>query len=220
MNSNKAVAPVPAKTIERLVIYRTLLEGMQAQHKTQVFSNEIAGIVGNTAAQVRRDLMAVGYSGNTRNGYRTEDLLNAIQALLQTPGGVAMAIAGIGNLGRALLGYFAPLHPRFRIVAAFDNDENKINRLICGYRVHHIREMEAELARTPAQLGIITVPPDQAQRIADAFVKANVKGLVNFAAVPLRAAPGVRIENMHITATLEKVAYFCLANTQGEQAWV
>ena len=218
MKNTKATSfAVPAKTIERLVLYRTLLEQMEAQHRAHVFSSDIAQIVGNSAAQVRRDLMAVGYSGSTRNGYRTEELLKAIQSLLERPDGITMAIAGVGNLGRALLGYFAPLHPRFRIVAAFDNDENKVERMICGYRIHHVRDMAAELVRTPAQLGIITVPPDQAQKLADAFTSAGVRGIVNFTAAPLHVAPGVWLENMHITATLEKVAYFSLMNTQGER---
>jgi len=207
---------VPAKTIERLVLYRILLEEQRARDKTHIFSNEMAQIVGNTSTQVRRDLMAVGYTGNSRNGYCIDDLLNAIRSLLNPAGGITMAVAGVGNLGRALLGYFSLLQPRFRIVGAFDNDPNKVKRIISGYRVHHIGEMAAELVRDPAQLGVITVPADQAQKAVDAFVLANVKGIVNFAAVPLRVPAGVWLENMHITSTLEKVAFFSRMKQQGE----
>ena len=214
--SKTKTSAVPAKTIERLVIYRILLEEQCAQDKTHIFSNEMAQIVGNTPTQVRRDLMVVGYAGNSRNGYCIDDLLKAIRSLLNPAGGITLAVAGVGNLGRALLGYFSLLQPRFRIVGAFDNDANKVNRTISGCRIHHIGEMAAELARDPAQLGVVTVPADQAQKAVDAFVLANVKGIVNFAAVPLRVPAGIWLENMHITSTFEKVAYFSRMKHQGE----
>jgi redox-sensing transcriptional repressor len=204
-----------AKTIERLVVYRFLLDELKARGTTHIYSNEIAQIVGNTAAQVRRDLMVVGYSGNTRNGYHVDDLLKAIRSLLEPTEGITMAVAGVGNLGRALLGYFSRLEPRFHVVGAFDNDDNKAGRAIAGYSIRHIRELPAELARTPAQLGVITVPTDEAQKIANLLANANVRGIVNFAPVPLHVPPGVWLENMHITATFEKVAYFSRMNLQG-----
>lgn len=206
---------VPAKTIERIIMYRILLDELQAQDKTHIFSNEMAEIAGNTPTQVRRDLMAVGYTGNSSNGYRIEDLLKAIRSLLAPQEGIAMAIAGIGNLGRAMLGYFAPLQPRFKIVGAFDNDPYKVNRTISGYRIKHISELTETLTQTPVQFGVITVPADQAQKTADAFLAAKVTGIVNFAAIPIRVPQGVWLENMHITSTFEKVAYFSRMKQQG-----
>jgi len=211
------VPAVPAKTIERLVIYRTLLEEMKARDRAHVFSKEMAQIAGNTAAQVRRDVMSVGHAGNTRNGYRVEELVKAINVLLEPPDGITMAIAGIGNLGRALLGYFSLLQPRFRIVAAFDSDANKVDRMISGYRIRHTRDMAATLADAPPQIGIVTVPADHAQKITDAFVQSQVRGIVNFAPAPLRVPHGIWLENMHITATIEKVAHFSRMNAQGDR---
>lgn len=205
------VVPVPVKTLERLVVYRILLDEMQGSGKTHIFSNELAQLAGNTAAQVRRDLMAVGYSGNTRHGYGIDDLRRAIGSLLEPEEGISMAVAGVGNLGRALLGYFSVLAPLFRIVACFDNDEAKVGRVIVGQPVFHVSELVDRLADAPPHLGVITVPPDQAQRLADAFVKSGVKGLVNFTPVPLHGPPGIWIETMHITAAFQKAAYFARA---------
>ena len=207
---------VPAKTVERLVLYRILLEELKAQEKTCIFSNEMAGLLGNTSAQVRRDLMVVGYTGNSRSGYRIDDLLLAIRSLLEPEEGITMAIAGVGNLGRALLGYFSLLQPRFKIVGAFDTDPNKVNRTIAGYRILHMSEVAAELARQPAQLGIITAPADYAQKAADVFIGAGVRGVVNFASMPLRVPRGVWLENIQITSTLEKVAYFSRMKQAGD----
>lgn len=209
---------VPVKTVERLVVYRNLLEELRAREKTHIFSSEVAELFGNTPAQVRRDLMVVGYTGNSRKGYCIDDLLKAIRSLLEPEGGIAMVIAGVGNLGRALLGYFALLQPRFRIVAAFDNDPNKVNRTIAGFRIHDIAAVATALANQPAQLGIITVPADQAQKAADILVMAGVRGVVNFTSVPLRVPRGVWLENVQITSTLEKVAYFSRMKQAGGKA--
>ena len=217
MNTAKAKSGmVPAKTVERLVLYRILLEEQKARSKVYIFSNEMAEIAGNTSAQIRRDLMVVGYAGSSRNGYRIDDLLKAIRSLLEPDCGITLAIVGVGNLGRALMGYFSLLQPRFKIVGAFDNDINKVGRTISGYRIHHIGEMTMELVKNPAQLGVITVPPDQSQKAVDFCVMANVKGIVNFAAMPLHVPRGVWLENMHITSTLEKVAYFSRMKQQGD----
>lgn len=207
---------IPARALTRLVMYRLLLEDLQTKGKEHIFSNEMSDIAGNTAAQVRRDLMAVGYSGSTRHGYCIAQLLKAVRSLLEPPEGVTLAIAGVGNLGRALLGYFSLRGPLFRIVSAFDSDEHKVGRTIAGYHILHTRDMVGAMLLAPAQLGVITVPADQAQKIADIFVRANVKGIVNFAPIPLRVPSDVWLEDMHITATFEKVAYFSRMKLKGE----
>jgi len=54
---------VSEKTIGRLSLYRRLLEGQLAAGASHAYSHQLANLAGVTAAQVRRDLMAVGYSG-------------------------------------------------------------------------------------------------------------------------------------------------------------
>jgi redox-sensing transcriptional repressor len=71
------------------------------------------------------------------------------------------------------------------------------------------------LSKNPIQLGIITVPETQAQKVADQFAAAGVKGIVNFAPVPIRVPADVYLENMHMTLTFEKVAYFARTKESG-----
>jgi len=206
----------PQKTIERLILYRLLLERLELQGTTNVFSNQLAEMSGNTSAQVRRDLMTVGYLGNPRHGYKISELLKAIRALLEPQQGISMVVIGIGNLGRAILGYFYPLKPKFNLVAAFDNDEHKVNRVISGCRTYPVHQIGTVLSGTVIDLGIITVPAEHAQVAADVLVRAGIKGLVNFSAAPVKVPEDVTIENMHMTMTFEKVVYFSrLARTGG-----
>ena len=198
----------PVKTIERLIIYRTILEQNIAQGVTQLFSKDLAAQTGNNPAQVRRDLMTVGYFGNPQKGYIVKDLLQQIKLLLEPDGGISIAIVGIGNLGRAIMGYFSSHEPKIKLVAAFDNDEYKINRVIAGCNCYHIKEIDAVLLPHKVQLGVITVPGNYAQQTADVLIGAGVKGIVNFAPLPVKAPPVVYVENIDITKTLEKAAFF------------
>jgi redox-sensing transcriptional repressor len=205
----------PRKTLERLIMYRIVLEQNAAQGVTHLFSKDLAEHAGNNPAQVRRDLMAVGYSGNPQKGYAIADLNEKIRLLLEPPEGIPMALIGIGNLGRAILGYFTKLKPKFKLVAAFDTDETKIGRVIAGCRCYHAKDMTGILTANPIQLGIITVPESYAQKAADQLVATGVKGIVNFAPTPIKVPVGVYLENMQMTLTFEKVAYFVRSKNSG-----
>jgi redox-sensing transcriptional repressor len=205
----------PIKTLERLIMYRIVLEQNVTQGATHLFSKDLADRAGSNPSQVRRDLMAVGYSGNPQKGYAIAELTEKIRQLLEPPEGISMTLVGIGNLGRAILGYFSRLKPKFNLVAAFDTDENKIGRVIAGCRSFHVSEMPSVLAAHVAQLGIITVPESHAQIAADRLIAAGVKGIVNFAPTPIRVPAGVYLENMQMTLTFEKAAYFARTKNSG-----
>ena len=65
---------IPEKTIERLSEYRRTLRASHEQGITHIFSHVLAGIHGITAVQVRRDLMLIGFSSDTKKGYDVEVL--------------------------------------------------------------------------------------------------------------------------------------------------
>ena len=160
------------KTIGRLSLYRRLLSGLMTNGVHNVYSHELAKMAGVTAAQVRRDMMSVGYSGSPTRGYDVRLLSDSIGDFLDSPEGQGVALIGIGNLGRAIMAYFTGRRPRLSIVAAFDTDPGKVNRVIHGCRCYHINEM-AEVVRS-ANIGvaIITVPSAEAQNAAELLAAA------------------------------------------------
>ena len=119
-----------------------------------------------------------------------------------------IALVGVGNLGRAILSYFTYSHPGLTIAAAFDTDENKVDRVISGCRCFHMSQFESKIAEMNINLGIITVPATQAQFVADRMIAANIKGILNFAPVPLKVPEGVFVDRIDIASSLEKLAYF------------
>ena len=101
--SNKAL---PDKTVERLSQYRRNLLLCLAKGKQHIFSHEIAQLLHITPVQVRRDIMLIGYTGTLRKGYDIKELIDLIGNILDTNEGQQVAVIGIGNLGRSLIGYF------------------------------------------------------------------------------------------------------------------
>ena len=197
-----------SKTVERLITYRRLLAARAEGQSQHVFSHELAGLARVSAAQVRRDMMEAGFSGSPSRGYDVDELLGRIDRILDAPEGMKAVLVGVGNIGMALLSFLAGRGGKISVVAAFDNDPAKIDRVISGCRVYDIQTLPERVPALGAQVGIIAVPESQARDAADALVESGVTGILNFAPVPLPVRTGVYIEQVDIMRAIEKVAHF------------
>jgi redox-sensing transcriptional repressor len=200
--------PISERTIARLSLYRRLLNVLLGEGETHVFSHELAALAGRTAAQVRRDLMALGYAGSSARGYEVAGLIRSMRRFLDKPGGQEVALVGVGNLGKALLTHFTGRRPNLAITVAFDSDPTKANRTINACRVWAMDRLPEVLKARGIDVAIIAVPPEAAQAVADRLVEAGVRGILNFAPARLRVPEDVYVEDLDMTVSLEKVAYF------------
>jgi len=188
--------------------YRRVLNSLIEKGELYIFSHQLAFLVDSTPAQVRRDLMSIGYSGNSRKGYEVKLLKNEIDALLDEPEGQKIAIVGMGNLGRAILTYLTGRNSKLTVSAAFDSDSTKVNRVICGCRCYHTDQMEDVIRREGITVGIVTVPASAAQTTIDKLVKAGIKAIVNWAPIHVHVPEGIFVETRDIMLSLEKAAFF------------
>jgi redox-sensing transcriptional repressor len=117
------------------------------------------------------------------------------------------ALAGVGNLGRALLRYRGFADRGFRIVALFDADPAKIGQRVEGLEVHSPDEMAELLPALGVELGVLTTPAESAQASADAMTAAGVRGLLTFAPGVLRRPAGVNVVSVDLTVQLEQLAF-------------
>jgi redox-sensing transcriptional repressor len=207
---------ISAKSIGRLSLYRRLLNVLQAEGVRNVYSHQLATLAGCTGTQVRRDLMVVGYSGSPTHGYEVARLIESMREFLDAPAGQGAALVGVGNLGKAILSYFAGRRPNLQIVAAFDNDAYKVNRVIHGCRCYSMENLYEVTQGQSIRLAIITVPAQAAQDVADALVQAGIRGILNFAPVRLRVPMHIYAEDIDMTVSLEKVAYFARLSQEKE----
>jgi len=199
---------LPGKTVERLSEYRRTLLACLIEKRNFIFSHDLAARLHITAVQVRRDLMLIGYSSVHRKGYDVKELIDTISRIIDSEKGMNVAIIGIGNLGRALAGYFKGKRSKLNIVASFDNDPQKINRVISGVKCYSYSDLENILKELEIQIAILTVPADFAKEIAEETVRYGIKGILNFTTVPLNVPSEVYLEEYDMITSIEKVAYF------------
>jgi redox-sensing transcriptional repressor len=199
---------IPVRTVERLVLYRRLLDGLVGQKIESVHSQKIADMAYNSAAQVRRDLMVVGCMGSPAHGYSVQELITRIDGLFERTGPQKVALVGLGKLGRAILAFLGLRQSRLRVTVAFDSDEAKTNRVVDGCTCHPVKDMPEIIAREGITVGIVAVPAQAAQQAVDLMVIAGVRGFLNFAPTLLKVPKYAFVDNVDITMKLEKVAFF------------
>lgn len=204
MNMNK----LPEKTVERLSEYRRTLLNCLALGKTYIYSHELALMQHITAVQVRRDFMFIGYSSMQRKGYDVRELIDVIGRIIDSDTPLNVAVVGMGNLGRAVSHYFIGKRSKLNIVAAFDVDPNKTERVISGVKCFSMHKLAEVISEMEILIAILTVPSDAAVETAEKLVVIGVKGILNFTSVPLNVPSSVHLEQYDMITSLEKLAYF------------
>lgn len=203
MNNNRKI---PDLAIPRLSLYyRALLESK----KTDIISSEeLANLIGVTAAQVRRDLTYFGQFGIPGKGYQVNELRTRILKILGTDKCWNVGLVGIGNLGSAFLSYNGFRKQGFNIICAFDSNVRKIGRIFKGIKIQAISELQAMVKKRSIKMAIVAVPVDSAQEVVDMLVKSGVKAILNFAPIRPQVADGVQLLNIDLSMELERLAHF------------
>ena len=189
------------------MMYRRLLEQLRGSGTDYVFSHGLGGLLGVTAAQVRRDVMELGYLGNPARGYRVPDLLERIAVVLDAAQPQAAVLVGAGRLGGALASSFTNWSTRLKIVGLFDIDPAKIGTDIYGHACRKLPDLSRVIKKYKVDVGIIAVPSEAAIDVFRTMVDAGVRGVLNFAPIQLKASDEIYVEQVDLTVSLERVAY-------------
>jgi len=205
---------IPEKTIERLSEYRRTLLSCHDQGITHIYSHILAGIHGITAVQVRRDLMLIGFSSDTKKGYDVEVLINFIGEILDNNTDIHIGVIGMGHLGQALTKYFNNQHSKLSVVASFDIDPSKVGKTIDGIPCYSMSEFEKQVEARDIKIVILSSPTEVASELVLPIINAGIKGVLNFTSKPLNFPKGIVVENYDITTVLEKIAYFVKENEE------
>ena len=203
---------LPGKTVERLSEYRRTLFECLNEKRNFIFSHDLAARLHITAVQVRRDLMLIGYSSVLRKGYDVRELIDTIGTIIDSGESMNVAVIGIGNLGRAVAGYFKGKRSKLNLVASFDTDPQKINKVIAGVKCFPYNDIERLVKELDIGIAILTVPPDSAREISEEVVRYGMKGILNFTTIPLNVPSGIYLEEYDMITSIEKVAYFVKEN--------
>jgi redox-sensing transcriptional repressor len=210
-------ADVPAAVVNRLSLYLRELQHLVAEGTQTTSSSQLGERLGFSDAQVRKDLAHFGNFGHPGIGYRSDELIAEIRRILGTDRRWSVALVGVGNLGRALLGYRGFDSQGFSLAAAFDSDPDKVGSVVEGMEILAMERLPQVVAERRIELGLIAVPGPFAQAAADQLVAAGVGGIVNFAPVTLALPDGVSQVGVDLARELEQVA-FAVANRLRSQS--
>jgi redox-sensing transcriptional repressor len=199
---------IPRASVGRLSLYLRRLESLQAEGIVHVSSNTLGESLSLPDTQIRKDLAVLGERlGHPGIGYDVGELITAIRATLGIDRIWFAALVGVGNLARALLRYQGFRQRGFEVVCLFDTDPQKAGSQVDQLPIHPMSHLTRVIPETAAELGILTVPGEAAQSVADQLIHAGIRGLLNFSPGVIRVPPGISMVNVDLTIQLEQLAF-------------
>ena len=218
MSDRKASdGPVPSAVVSRLSLYLRELQQLLRNGSETVSSTKLGQALGFTDAQVRKDLAFFGAFGYPGLGYRCGELVAEIKRILGTDRRWPVIIVGIGNLGRALLGYRGFRQQGFEVVAAFDSDPAVVGQTIEGTLVHHVDQLSEFAATNEVRLAVLAVPGAAAAEVADTLEAAGVEGILNFSPSSLNDRK-IAVVAVDLAIELEQLTFTVVNQRKNSQA--
>jgi redox-sensing transcriptional repressor len=202
---------IPAATVARLPVYLRCLGDLPPSQVT-CSSEELATIAGVNSAQVRKDLSYLGSQGVRGVGYLVIDLGHELRNALGLTQGYAVAIVGIGNLGRALSNYGGFADWGFDVVALFDSDPSKVGSQIGSLTIDAMADLEQIVKERGVGIGIVATPAGGAQEVADRFTGAGLRSILNFAPTVIQVPEWVAVRRVDLSTELQILTFHLQAS--------
>lgn len=216
-NENKAQLAkekIPIRLAQRLPVYYRLLKELADQGVARISATELGIRVGITPVQLRQDLSYFGSFGQQGYGYRVDDLVEAFSQMLGIDRRFKLILVGAGNLGKALANYEGFRRRGYQFVAIFD-DGDVIGSRVGVLEVQPVSELSDYLRSHQVDIGVLTLPSQATQEIADILVSQGVKAIWSFAPVRLQVPADVFVEHIHLSDSLMSLAFRLHASETG-----
>ncbi|MBP3936698.1 MAG: redox-sensing transcriptional repressor Rex [Clostridia bacterium] len=197
------VKPISRHTLQRLPYYLHYLQALQQEQVARISAPTMAADLHLNEVKVRKDLASVSHTGGKpKTGFAVDELIADIEEHLGYHNIRDIVLVGVGHLGRALLHYRGFEAIGYRFVAAFDNDPQRIGTEVNGIPVFSTNELADYCHRHNICLGVITVPADSAQAVADRLIDGQVLAIWNFAPVRLTVPEDILVQNENMASSL------------------
>jgi redox-sensing transcriptional repressor len=199
---------IPDIIIGRLPIYLRALQHLSDRGVQTTSSQELGGIVGISAAQIRKDISQFGEFGKQGTGYSIPFLVEKLRHILNVDRVWEVAIVGMGDVGHALANYNGFADRGFHVEMVFDSDASKIGSTVGEYEVLDAASMPEKIKQHRIKVAMIAVPAAQAQEVADQLVKAGVKAILNYAPTSLTVPEDVHVQYVDPVTHLQRMTYY------------
>ena len=188
---------ISKSVLKRLPGYLSYLKNMPDSGSPYISATALANALGMGEVQVRKDLAMVSDGGRPKIGYLREALIDDIEQFLGYDNTTDAVLVGAGKLGQALMGYKGFDEYGLNILAAFERTPRS-EKTEEGKPIYPVEKLESYCKKHKVLMGIITVPSEAAQKVADQLIAAGIKAIWSFAPTHLDVPPGILVqyENM------------------------
>lgn len=193
---------IPEPALRRLPWYLTYIKLLKKKGQTHVSSTQIAKKINVSSTQIAKDLSYVNVSGKTRVGYEIAVLIEVLENFLGFTSQHRAVVLGVGSLGGALLSDSGLEQYGLKIFAGFDVDEKIVGTKINDIPVYHIENFIQHFKELKPHIGILTVPPDIAQEMADFLIQNGIRAIWNFTPFRIRVPEHIVLQNTSLYAHL------------------
>lgn len=201
------MSQLPKATVVRLPRYLRLLDDVNGARET-VSSDQLAAAAGVNAANVRRDLSYLDFTGVRGVGYSVVRLRDRIRQELGIADRRRVAIIGAGNLGRALANYGGLAKRGFDVVAVYDIDPEKVGSNVGEIAVSSLDELADDCQKGCFDMAILAVPATVAQQVSNHLVAAGIDAILNFAPVRVDVPESVSVRQVDLSMELQVLSYY------------
>ena len=190
------------QALQRLPLYLRVLREWAREGNAYASGAALAAALGIESVVVRKDLARTGVRGTPRVGFPIAQLIAVLERLTGADAEMTAVLAGVGRLGSALLGYPGFRRQGLRIVAAFDAAPERCTLVLAGTPVFPVSAITETVMRLGVALGILTVPAEHAQRVAEQMVAAGVRAIWNFTPARLDLPREVLVQREDLAVSL------------------
>jgi redox-sensing transcriptional repressor len=209
VKAKQSLDQVSELTTNRLSVYLRCLNLLEGAGVRTISSQSLAEQFHLNAAQIRKDLANFGEFGVRGVGYFVRDLKRHLRQILGLDRKLRVAIIGAGNLGLALADYPGFRQEGFEISALFDSWSQKVGQQSRGgVPIHDINDLKKFVRRDGIRIGVIAVPAEEAQNVADLIVAVGIKAILNFSPGALQVPHGVKLKSVDLTVSLESLSFY------------
>ncbi len=207
---------ISKSVLKRLPGYLAYLKSLPDTAPPNISATALANALGMGEVQVRKDLAMVSDGGRPKIGYQREGLVDDIEQFLGYDNTTDAVLIGAGKLGQALMGYKGFDEYGLNILAAFDA-RPKMTHSEEGKPIYSIDKLEAFCRSQKVLMGIITVPAEGAQAVADMLIAGGIKAIWNFAPIHLDVPSGILVQNENMATSLAVLSVHLQAQIKEEK---
>lgn len=189
-------------TLERLPLYLRVLKTWAREGKSYASGAVLAHVLAIDPIVVRKDLARTGVRGTPRKGFPIDQLIHSIEKLTGADTEMIAILVGVGKLGSALLSYPGFKKQGLHIAAAFDAAPERCNIIMANTPILPVSLMIDTIHRMGVTLGILSVPSERAQQVADQMVAAGIRAIWNFTPTQLEVPNDVLVQREDLAVSL------------------